>query len=130
MFKSSWNVSKFWNFKKVFDKIFLIIYSFFLGWGGCTPNFGPSMCCVSKNEHPSTKYDPTFFLLHPFYSKNGDDCKKQELNMLRIDWDMKVLSKTHVLKSYEFVFLQQVFNFCDFFLYMVGIIAPFFYMWD
>ena len=50
---------------------------------GGYPHFGPSNYGVSKNEHPRTAYDPTFFYCRIlFYSKNGDVCKKLELNML------------------------------------------------
>ena len=35
---------------------------FFMGY----PLFGPSKCGVSKNDHPSTAYDPTFLLQNPF----------------------------------------------------------------
>merc|ERR1711954_164718 len=35
---------------------------FFRGY----PLFGPSKCGVSKNDHPSTAYDPTFLLQNPF----------------------------------------------------------------
>ena len=33
------------------------------------PLFGPSKCGVSKNDHPSTAYDPTFREREDFYSK-------------------------------------------------------------
>ena len=37
--------------------------------GGEYPLFGPSKCGVSKNDHPSTTYDPTFFIAESFSSK-------------------------------------------------------------
>ena len=33
------------------------------------PLFGPLKCGVSKNDHPSTAYDPTFLLQNPFPHK-------------------------------------------------------------
>ena len=33
---------------------------------GGFPHFGPSKLGVSKNEHPSTTYDPTLFVQNPF----------------------------------------------------------------
>ena len=54
-------------------------------------HFCLSKCGVSRNEDPSTAYEPTFYCRILFYSQNGDVCKKVELNMLRIDQDMRVL---------------------------------------
>jgi len=34
---------------------------FFRGY----PLFGPSKCSISKNDYPSTAYDPTFLLQNP-----------------------------------------------------------------
>ena len=36
---------------------------------------------VSKNEHPSTACDQTFFAQNPFLLENRDVCKKLELHM-------------------------------------------------
>ena len=51
---------------------------FFRGY----PHFGPSKYGVSKNDHPSTAYDPSFLLQNPFTLKNVDVCKKLQLNPL------------------------------------------------
>ena len=60
---------------------------FFRGY----PLFGPSKCGVSKNDHPSTAYDPTFLLQNPFTLKKcGCLQKKLELNPLRFDQDLRV----------------------------------------
>ena len=100
-------------------------------WGGY-PHFGPSKWGASKNEHPSTPYDPTFLCKILFYSKNGDVCKKLELNMLRSDRDTRVLSSKNqnlnFLKNFRFFHLwikntinQQIFKiFPKFFFNMVS----------
>ena len=61
VFKSGWNVFDFSyiDFMKLFNQKFEIFF-------GGYPHFGPSKCGVSKNEHPSTAYDPTFFVQNPF----------------------------------------------------------------
>ena len=57
------------------------------------PHFGPSNCIVSKNDHPSTAYDITFFYCRIlFYSKNVDVFQKLELNTIRFDGGMRVPS--------------------------------------
>ena len=48
-----------------FDKYLTKNLDFFPG----VPNFGISKCGVSKNDHPSTAYDPTFLLQNPFLLK-------------------------------------------------------------
>ena len=46
--------------------------------------FSPLKCDISKNDHPSTAYDPTFYCRILFHTKNLDVCKKLELNPLRL----------------------------------------------
>ena len=66
--------------EKYFTKNFEI---FFRGY----PHFGPSKCSASKNDRPSTTYDPTFLVQNPFllekygYLQN----KGSELNMTGLD---------------------------------------------
>ena len=44
------------------------------------PHFGPSKCGVSKNETPALPMTLLFYCRILFYFKNGDVCKKLELN--------------------------------------------------
>ena len=84
-----------WNFLTKNFEIFL----------GGHPHFCPSKLGVSKNEHSSTAYDPTFLCRILFYSKNGDVCKKLELNTLRFDRDMRVLSTKNQTSKFSSKFL-------------------------
>ena len=56
-----------------------------------------------------TAYDPTFLCRILFYSKKGDVCKKLEVNTLRFDRDMRVLSinnqKSNFLTNFRFFHL-------------------------
>ena len=107
---------------KYFTKIFEIFYRGY-------PHFGPSRCGVSKNDHPSITYDPTFYCRNLFHSKNLDVCKKQELNPLRFDQDIRVLSSKKIFSKF-FIFSpcerknsvnQRVFKILlKFFFYMVN----------
>ena len=73
---------------------------FFRGY----PLSGPSKCCVSKNDHPSTAYDPTYLLQNPFPLKNVDICKKLEINPLRFDQDIRNLSQRNYFQKANFKF--------------------------
>ena len=46
--------------------------------------FGPSMCGVSKNDHPSTPYDPTFLLQNPFTLKKCGCLQKTRAQSVKI----------------------------------------------
>ena len=50
---------------------------FFRGY----PHFGPLKCGISKNDHLSTTYDPTFLLQNPFLLEKCECLqKKLEIN--------------------------------------------------
>ena len=49
-----------------------------------TKNFGPSKCGVSKNDHPSTAYDPTFLLQNPFPHKKCGCLQKTRAQSVKI----------------------------------------------
>ena len=81
---------------------------------------------------PALPMTPLFLCRILFYSKNGDVCKKLELNMLRSDRDTRVLSSKNqnlnFLKNFRFFHLwikntinQQIFKiFPNFFFNMVS----------
>ena len=68
---------------------------FFLGY----PHFGPSKCGISKKNYHSSTYEPTFFIAESFsIRKMWMFAKKLELNPLRFDQDVRVLSlMKHIL---------------------------------
>ena len=59
--KSNWNVFDFSyiDFEKAFDQKLGKLFRWY-------PLVGPSKSGVSKNEHPSTAYYPTFLMQNPF----------------------------------------------------------------
>jgi len=63
---------------------------FFLNFGAYH-HFDPLEDAAQKNEHPRTAYDPNFYFRILFHYKNGDVCKKTDLNILRFDRDVRVL---------------------------------------
>ena len=48
------------------------------------PLFGPSKCGASKNDHPSTAYDPTFLLQNPFTLKKCGCLQKTRAQSVKI----------------------------------------------
>ena len=46
--------------------------------------FGLSKCGVSKNDHPSTAYDPTFLLQNPFLLKKYGCLQKTRAQSVKI----------------------------------------------
>ena len=65
--------------------------NFEIFWGG-TPISAPQITVSQKMSTPELPMTPLFYCRILFYSKNGDVCKKLELNTLRFDRDMRVLS--------------------------------------
>ena len=65
------------DLRKIFDQKF---WNFFRGY----PLFGPSKCGVSKNDHPSTAYDPTFLLQNPFPHKKCGCLQKTRAQSVKI----------------------------------------------
>ena len=73
---------------------------FFRGY----PLFGPSKCGVSKNDHPSTAYDPTFLLQNPFTLKKCGCLQKTRAQSVKIWPRYKGFkSKKNIFKKISFV---------------------------
>ena len=56
------------------------------------PNLFRVYSMLAKNDNPSTANAPTLLLQNPILLKNVDVCKKLELNRIRFDRDMRILS--------------------------------------
>ena len=80
---------------------------------------------AKKNTFLPLPMTPLFHCRILVYSKNGDVCKKLELNTLRFDRDMRVLKKIQNFRFFtlwtENTINQRVFKiFPEFFFYMVS----------
>ena len=105
---------------------------FFRGY----PLFGPSKCGVSKNDHPSTVYDPTFLLQNPFLPKKCGCLQKTRAQSLKIwpRYEGLKLKKKH-FKKFSFFALwmkkavnQWVFKIFRIFFSSWSVMSPLFYM--
>ena len=77
---------------------------FFLG---CTPFLAPQSAASPKMTTPALPMTPLFYCRILFHTKNVDVCKKRELNPLRFDRDIRVLSqKKNIFKYFHFFDLQ------------------------
>ena len=61
----------------------MTLEEFEIFWRGY-PHFGPLKCGVSKNDHPSTTYDPTFLLQNPFPHKKCGCLQKTRAQSVKI----------------------------------------------
>jgi len=95
----------------------------------------PQSVASPKMTTPALPMTPLFYCRILLHSKNVDVCKKLELNLLRIDRDMRVLSK-NIFKNFHLFALQtknavnqRVFKiFPKFFFYMVSYYPLILYM--
>ena len=101
------------------------------------PLFGPSKCGVSKNDHPSTAYDPTFLLQNPFTLKKCGCLQKTRAQSVKIWPRYKGFkSKENNYKNFHLFALQtknavnqRVLKIFPKFSSTWSIITPLFYMW-
>ena len=68
------------------------------------PHFGPLKSEASQKLPSMGTYNPWIL----FYYKNGDVCKKLDLNILKIDWAIAILG---LKKKIEFFLLKFLENF-------------------
>ena len=71
-------------------------------WG--TPILAPRSAVSPKMTTPALPLTPLFYCRIPFYSKNVDVCKKLEVNPLRFDRVIRVLSKKEIFSKKIFFF--------------------------
>ena len=101
------------------------------------PHFGPSKCGVSKNDQPSTAYDPTFLLQKPFPLKKCGCLQKTSAHSNKIWPRYKGFkSKKNIFKNFHLFALQtkNVVNQRGFKIFpkkfsTSSVITSFFYMW-
>ena len=95
------------------------------------PHFGPSKCGMSNMTIPALPMTLHFYCKILFYSKHVDVCKNLELNPLRLDRNIRVLSsKKKFSKCFicspcerKTPYISGVLGFC------LSIITHLFYMW-
>ena len=96
---------------------------------GGTPFLAPQSAASPKMTTPALPMTPLFYCRILFYSKNVDVCKKLELNPLRFDRDIRVLSQKKIFSKNFHLFALQTKNavnqrvfkiFPKFFFYMVS----------
>ena len=67
-----------------------------------TPIFAPQSSVFPKMRTSALPMTPLFYYRILFYLKNGDVCRKLELNPLRFDWDMRTLIKKNIFIIFNF----------------------------
>ena len=65
-------------------------------WGSF---FGPLKTEAPQNDPPWLPITPIFHCRILFYYKNGGICKKLDLNILKIDWAIAILSLNFVFRK-------------------------------
>ena len=90
------------------EKYSIKILAHFLGG---TPILAPWRAASPKMTIPALHLTPLFYCIILFYWNNVDVCEKLELNLLRFDRDIRILSlkKKH---SQNFSFFMNDFYFC------------------
>ena len=67
---------------------------------GGTPLLAPKKVKPPKNDPPWLPITPIFYCRILFSYKNGGGCKKLDLNMLKIDWAIAILSLKIIVSNF------------------------------